>query len=141
MHRHDHARGEVTAPVDLDLSWLDLAARALIATCFLVTGVANLAPERIRDHTERLAMYGPPFPKAAHWIGIAMQFTGCVLLLTGWHADIGVWLLIVFTIAVTAFLHRFWIMKDPAKRNLSRLMVLNNTGLLGGLLLLLKSVQ
>ena len=37
--------------------------------------------------------------------------------------------------------HRFWIMRDPARRNASRVMLLNNIGLLGGLLLLLESVR
>jgi uncharacterized membrane protein YphA (DoxX/SURF4 family) len=121
-------------------SGLDTAGRLLIVACFLVTGVSNLTRARIDDHVERMAAFGTPFPAAAFWLGIALQFTGCALLATGWHADIGAWCLIVFTVAATAIFHRFWRMQDPLRRNLSRLMLLNNTGVLGGLLLLLGNV-
>jgi uncharacterized membrane protein YphA (DoxX/SURF4 family) len=122
-------------------SWLDTAGRLFIVACFLVTGVTNLTRARIKDHIDRMAAFGTPMPTVAFWFGIALQFAGCALLATGWHADIGAWCLIVFTVAATAIFHRFWIMQDPMRRNLSRLMLLNNTGVLGGLLLLLANVR
>jgi uncharacterized membrane protein YphA (DoxX/SURF4 family) len=122
-------------------SWLDTAGRLFIVACFLVTGVTNLTRVRIKDHIDRMAAFGTPMPTVAFWFGIALQFAGCALLATGWHADIGAWCLIVFTVAATAIFHRFWIMQDPMRRNLSRLMLLNNTGVLGGLLLLLANVR
>lgn len=85
-----------------DASWLDTAGRLLIVACFLVTGLCNLTPARIRDHIERMAAFGTPAPAAAFWTGIALQFTGSALLLFDWHARIGVWCLIVFTVAATA---------------------------------------
>jgi putative oxidoreductase len=124
-----------------DLSWTDTAGRLLIVLCFLVTGLCNLTKARIRDHIERMAAFHTPFPAAAFWIGIALQFTGCALLLFDWYAEIGVWCLIVFTIAATAIFHRFWSMPDPAKRNLGRIILLGNTAILGGLLLLLENVR
>lgn len=122
-------------------SWLDTAGRLLIVACFLVTGVSNLTRARIKDHVDRMAAFGTPWPTAAFWLGIALQFTGCALLAVGWHAEFGAWCLIVFTVAATAIFHRFWSMQDPMRRNLSRLMLLNNTGVLGGLLLLLANVR
>ena len=124
-----------------DLSWTDTAGRLLIVLCFLVTGLCNLTPARIEDHIERMAAFHTPVPAVAFWIGIALQFTGCALLLSGWHAEIGVWCLIVFTVAATAIFHRFWSMPDPAKRNLGRIILLGNTAVLGGLLLLLENVR
>jgi putative oxidoreductase len=122
-------------------SWLDTAGRLLIVACFLVTGVSNLTRARIKDHVDRMAAFGTPWPTAAFWLGIALQFTGCALLAVGWHAEFGAWCLIVFTVAATAIFHRFWSMQDPMRRNLSRLMLLHNTGVLGGLLLLLANVR
>jgi len=124
-----------------DLVWTDTAGRLLIVACFLVTGLCNLTRARIKDHIDRMAALGTPFPAAAFWIGIALQFTGCALLLTDWRAEIGVWCLIVFTVAATAIFHRFWSLPDPSKRNLSRIILLGNTAILGGLLLLLESVR
>jgi putative oxidoreductase len=122
-------------------SWLDTAGRLLIVACFLVTGLGNLTRARIKDHIDRMVAFGTPLPRATFWIGIALQLAGCALLLTGWHAEIGAWCLIVFTVAATAIFHRFWRIADPLRRNFSRLMLLNNTGVLGGLLLLLANVR
>ena len=124
-----------------DLAWTDTAGRLLIVSCFLVTGLCNLTQARIKDHIERMAAFGTPFPAALFWIGIALQFIGSALLLANWYAEIGVWCLIVFTVAATLIFHRFWSMPDPAKRNLSRIILLGNTAILGGLLLLLESVR
>jgi len=124
-----------------DSSWLDVSGRLLIVTCFLVTGVCNLTPARIKDHIDRMAASHTPAPTAVFWIGIALQFTGCALLLADWHPEIGAGCLILFTVAATAIFHRFWSMQDPAKRNLSRIILLGNTGILGGLLLLLENVR
>jgi len=124
-----------------DLSWTDTAGRLLIVSCFLVTGLCNLTQARITDHIDRMAASHTPVPTAVFWIGIALQFTGCALLLADWHPEIGVWCLILFTVAATAIFHRFWSMQDPAKRNLSRIILLGNTGILGGLLLLLENVR
>ncbi len=124
-----------------DLSWTDTAGRLLIVLCFLVTGICNLTKARIKDHIDRMAAARTPFPAAAFWIGIALQLGGCALLLADWHAEIGVYCLILFTVAATAIFHRFWSMQDPAKRNLSRIILLGNTAILGGLLLLLENVR
>jgi putative oxidoreductase len=124
-----------------DSSWLGAAGRLLIVSCFLVTGLCNLTPARITDHIDRMAAFHTPAPAAVFWIGIALQFTGCALLLADWHPEIGVGCLIVFTVAATAIFHRFWSMHDPAKRNLSRIILLGNTAILGGLLLLLENVR
>ena len=123
-----------------DASLLDAAGRFIIVVYFVVAGLCNLTPARIKDHIDRMAALGTPFATAAFWTGIVLQFTGCALLVTNWHADVGAIFLIVFTIAATAIFHRFWSKPEP-QRNLSRIMFLNNTGLLGGLLLLLQNVR
>ena len=124
-----------------DTTVLDLAGRLLIVLFFLVAGIANMTPQKIKDHIDRMAAAHTPLPTLAFWFGIFLQFTGCALILSGWHADIGVWFLIVFTIAATAIFHRFWQVTDPMRRNIGRIMLLNNTAILGGLFLLLQNVQ
>lgn len=127
--------------ISADASWLDTAGRLLIVGFFLVAGVLNLFPARIKDHIDRLAGFGVPLPAAAFWFGITLQFTGCALLLAGWHAEAGAWCLIAFTAAANALFHRFWTVDDPARRNTLRLMLLNGIAILGGLLLLLQNVR
>jgi uncharacterized membrane protein YphA (DoxX/SURF4 family) len=123
-----------------DASWLDAAGRLLIVSFFVVAGLFNLTAERIRDHIERLAGFGVPFPNAAFWAGMTLQFIGCALLLADWHAAIGAWCLIVFTVVANAIFHRYWMVQDPARRNVTRLLLLNGIAIVGGLLLLLESV-
>lgn len=124
-----------------DASALATAGRLCIVFFFLVAGLCNLTPQRIKDHIDRMAAAHTPMPAAAFWFGIFLQFSGCALILAGWHADIGVMFLIVFTVAATAIFHRFWQATDPMRRNIGRVMLLNNIGVLGGLLLLLQSVR
>lgn len=124
-----------------DATWLNAAGKLLIVGFFVAAGLYNLAPARIKDHIERLAEFGVPLPAAAFWFGITLQFTGCALVLAGWHAEVGVLFLIVFTVVANALFHRFWTATDPVRRNTMRLLLLNGVAILGGLLLLLQSVR
>jgi len=45
------------------------------------------------------------------------------------------------TLAATAIFHRFWQKSDPLQRNISRLALLANLAILGGLLLLLENMR
>jgi len=120
---------------------LELAGRLLIAGFFVVAGASNLTRARIQDHIERAARFKTPYPTFVFWAGIVLQFASCALVLAGWHADLGVVGLIVFTVLATAIYHRFWQMDDPVKRNVSRLALLNNVAIVGGLLLLLAATH
>ena len=122
------------------MSFLEQAGKWLIVGFFLVTGVSNLTKARIADHVERMRAFGMPHPAAAFWLGIALQFAGCALVASGWYPELGVGALIAFTIVATAIFHRFWQKSDPVQRNASRLSLLANLAILGGLLLLLADV-
>ena len=124
-----------------DAPWLDTAGRWLIVLSFVVAGLYNLTATATKQHIERLAAFRVPFPAVAFWIGIAVQFTGCALVLTGWRADIGAVLLIGFTVVATMIYHRFWSKQDPMQRTISRLTLVGNAAILGGLLLLLKNFR
>jgi len=124
-----------------DATWLTAAGKLLIVGYFIAAGINNLFPARIEEHLGRLAGFGVPLPAAAFWLAHAVLFTGCALILAGWHADIGVLLLIAFTVVANALYHRFWTMADPFRRNMLRVQLMNGFGTVGGLLLLLQSVR
>jgi len=124
-----------------DASWLDAAGRLLIVAHYLTSGLHELAPAQVRHHVGMLERFHVPFPAVAYWIGMALKLTGSVLLLIGWHADIGIYCLLVFTVLANAIYNRFWTMQDPVRRNLSRGLLSANAAVIGGLLLLLANLQ
>jgi putative oxidoreductase len=123
-----------------DASWLDTAGRLLLVAFFLAVGIRNLQKQHVDDHIKRLTNFKTPFPKMTFWIGQTMEFAGCALVLLNWHPAIGVLLLLVFTIAASALLLRFWQVEGPMRTGLQNGM-LANIGIVGGLLLLLQHVR
>jgi putative oxidoreductase len=121
-------------------TWLEITGRQLIVAYFLIAGICNLTKASIDDHIRRMRAFGTPAPAAAFWTGIALQFAGSAMLALDWHPALGTILLMVFTLAATLIFHRFWSKPDPMQRNLSRIALLANVAVLGGLLLLLEGV-
>ena len=122
------------------MTLLQESGKWLIVAFFAATGLANLTKSRIADHVERLRAYGMPWPAAAFWAGLALEFSGSAMVICGGHPRLGVGALIAFTIIATAIFHRFWQKRDPVQRNFSRLTLLSNLAVLGGLLLLLATM-
>ncbi len=124
-----------------DASALDAAGRVIIALFFLWVAITNLSQARIKDHIDRLTLYKAPMPAALFWIGEALSIVSALMVLSGWHADIGVYGLMLFLVLATALLLRFWQAPNPIARNGMRLAMLSNTAIFGGLLLLLQNVK
>jgi putative oxidoreductase len=87
------------------------------------------------NHIARLKGFGIPFPAGAFWSGLAIQLLGCLLILTRWHSAAGAICLIAFTLAATAIYHRFWTKGDPVQRIMSRIILIGNVAIIGGLML------
>jgi uncharacterized membrane protein YphA (DoxX/SURF4 family) len=124
-----------------DASWLDSAGRLLIVAFFVIVGLRNLQKHHVEDHIKRLGFFKTPYPAAAFWLGIALEFVGCAMILVNWRPAIGVLCLIVFTVVASLLLLRFWEMDDPMKRMGMQNGFLANLAVLGGLLLLLQNVR
>jgi putative oxidoreductase len=123
-----------------DASWLDTAGRLLMVAFFLAVGLRNLQKVHIEDHVKRLTNFKAPFPRITFWIGQAMEFIGCALVLFNWYPAVGVVLLLVFTVVASALLLRFWEVEGPMRTGMQNGM-LANIGIVGGLLLLLQHVR
>jgi len=123
----------------MDAVYASAAGRLLLGGYFLVAGIVNLVtPGSIRDHIDRMRGFGTPWPAAAFWAGIVLQFVGAALVLAGVRVDIGAWCLVAFTVLATAIFHRFWQRPDPVQKRLTRLFFMSNVAIVGGLLLLLR---
>jgi putative oxidoreductase len=122
-------------------AWLDTVGRVVFIAYFVIAGLCNLAAHQVRSHIDRMRDLGTPLPALAFWTGLAIQFSGCALLLTERFAAAGALCLLFFTIAATGIFHRFWRFADPQRRNASRINFLNNAGVVAGLLLLLENAR
>jgi putative oxidoreductase len=123
-----------------DASWLDTAGRLLMVAFFLAVGLRNLQKVHVEDHVKRLTNFKAPFPRITFWVGQAMEFIGCALVLFNWYPAVGVVLLLVFTVVASALLLRFWEVEGPMRTGMQNGM-LANIGIVGGLLLLLQHVR
>ncbi len=123
-----------------DASWLDTAGRLLMVAFFLAVGLRNLQTVHVEDHVKRLTNFKAPFPRVTFWIGQAMEFVGCALVLFNWYPAVGVVLLLIFTVVASGLLLRFWEVEGPMRTGMQNGM-LANIGIVGGLLLLLQHVR
>jgi putative oxidoreductase len=123
-----------------DASWLDTVGRLLMVAFFLAVGLRNLQKVHVEDHVKRLTNFKAPFPRITFWVGQAMEFVGCALVLFNWYPAVGVVLLLVFTIVASGLLLRFWEVEGPMRTGMQNGM-LANIGIVGGLLLLLQHVR
>jgi putative oxidoreductase len=124
-----------------DASMLDTAGRLLIVALFLIIGIRNLHKFHIDDHVARLTKFKAPMPKLTFWIGEIAEFIACAMILANWHADIGVIVLIVFTVVASLLLLRFWEVDVPPMRIGMQNGFVANIAVIGGLLLLLQNVR
>jgi putative oxidoreductase len=108
----------------------------LLAFTFLGTALIN-STTQVRQHADRMAAFGIPFPMVCLWLGFAIQYAGSILVALDIYTDIGVYLLVLFTVLATAVFHRFWLVDDPLRRHIHKSIIFSNIGLIGGLLWLL----
>lgn len=115
---------------DMTQSYGPLVGRILIAPLFLlsgfhkVTGFAGVAGA--------MAAKGMPFAEILLIGAIVLELGGGLMVLAGWHARWGAFLLAVFTVSATLVFHNFWAVDAAQYRNqLNHFM--KNLAILGGL--------
>ncbi len=80
-----------------------------------------------------------PAPKLAVIVTGLMLLAGGLAILTGLYVQISLWLLVIFLVFVTPWMHNFWAVQDPMQRLGEQVNFFKNVGLLGAVLLLLIS--
>ena len=119
-----------------DHTTLQIVGQILIAVLFLGTALIN-STTKVKQHAERMAALGVPAPYVMLWLGFTVQYTGGILVLLDVGTDIGVYLLLLFTVAATVIFHRFWRVGDPLMRHMHVSSLFSNIAVVGALLLLL----
>jgi len=114
---------------------LQAAGQLLLAFAFLATGTRN-AGWKFHQHLDRMLAYRVPQARLVLTAGLALQFTGAMLLALDLWRALAAALLIAFTAAASAIFHRWWLIGDPLLRHLHLSNLLVNCGVVGGLLLI-----
>ncbi len=117
-----------------DHTLVQVLAQIFMATLFIVVGVRNSL--NWAEVIQRMTALGVPLPRLSFLAALVMQFTGAALIAMDYRADIGAVLLIVFTVTVTAFYHRYWTYGDARQRQNHFQFLFNNLAVVGGLMLL-----
>lgn len=113
--------------------WMHLVGRVLLALVFVLNGVFHIM--KLRDMSAYAGGKGVPAANVAVSFSGLMILVGGVLIGLGWHRFIGAWLIVIFLIPVTFWMHNFWKQTDPAARMVDMQHFLKNMALLGAALL------
>jgi putative oxidoreductase len=113
---------------------LSLIGRIFLAVIFLVSGFGKIGG--FEGLIGAIASKGLPMPQVFAVVTVVIELGAGLLLVFGWKARWGAFLLAVFTAIVTFFFHNFWAVPE-AQKMMEQITFLKNLALIGGLLLVM----
>jgi len=114
------------------MKYLVPLGRILFAAIFLISGPGHFSEKTIGY----AAGHGVPLASIAVPLSGAIAIAGAIMIILGFQARIGAWLLVLFLVPVTFTMHNFWAVTDPMAASMQRIMFLKNLSMLGGALLI-----
>ncbi len=96
-------------------SALSLAGRTMIVTIFVLSAVGNKIPN-FNAIAGDMASEGVPLSKVLLGGAIAFLLIGSASIVTGYHAQWGAALLLVFLALATYFFHDFWTFEGEVRK-------------------------
>jgi putative oxidoreductase len=109
-----------------------LAGRMLFSVLFIFSALGHFKQGTIAYATAK----GVPFASFMVPLSGVMELAGGIMILIGYEARIGAWLIVLFMIPVTFVFHQFWKIKDPMQKQMEMAAFLKNISILGGALIL-----
>ena len=110
--------------------YLSLAGRQLFAVIFIIASAGHFSSGTIASAAE----HGVPMAGLLVPLSGLIALAGGLSVLFGFHARLGGWLLVLFLVPVTVFMHNFWAMSDPTSFQIQLTLFIRNLLLLGGAL-------
>ncbi|WP_027881331.1 DoxX family membrane protein [Meiothermus rufus] len=114
------------------LFWI---GRILLGGFFILNGLNHFT--QARQMVPYAQSKKVPFPALAVYVTGLMLLLGGLAILTGLYVQVGLWLLVVFLLFVTPWMHNFWSIPDPMQRMGEMVNFMKNLALLGAVLMLL----
>ncbi len=109
-----------------------LLGRLLFVLIFLLSGPRHFMGLTIAYAAAR----GVPMASIAVPLSGVLALAGSLSILLGYRARLGAWLIVLFLVAVTPLMHRFWGVTDPMMFQMQFINFMKNLSMLGGALLI-----
>ena len=114
------------------MKFLVLVGRILFSLIFLFTIPGHFSSQMIGY----AASQGVPAPAVLVPLSGVIAFAGGLSILFGYKARLGAWLIVLFLVPVTCWMHAFWKVTDPMARQMDTAMFMKNVALTGAALLI-----
>lgn len=109
-----------------------LLGRVLFAAVFILSSIKHFNGGDIAYAQQA----GVPLAKLMVPASGALALIGGLLILLGYRAKLGAWLLVLFLVPVTPVMHNFWAVKDPMMAAMQMANFMKNLSMLGGAFLI-----
>ena len=110
------------------MKYIVLSGRILFGVIFLMSMPHHFMQQGISYAQSA----GVPYPSVLVPISGIMLLLGSLSIMLGYKAKWGGWLIALFLIPVTLFMHRFWTVTDPMMAQFQMGMFMKNISMLGG---------
>jgi len=135
--RETESLAEVRNPAEIAArrpapEWMVPLGRLLFTAIFILAAPGHFSAGTIAY----AAKAGVPAASVLVPISGALALIGGLSVLLGYRARAGAWLLVLFLVPVTLFMHRFWGLSNPATAQMQQVNFMKNIALLGCALLI-----
>jgi putative oxidoreductase len=112
-------------------SVLPLIGRIMMSLIFINAGISKIAGHAMM--TSYAASKGVPAPALAIWAAALIEVLGGLAILIGLQARIAAWVLFLYLIPTSIFIHNFWALQGMERMD-NQIHFFKNVAIMGGFL-------
>ena len=113
------------------MKYLPIIGRILFSKMFITSGLHHFTDAAIQYAAKKIPMASFLVPASG-----VLAIVGGLLILLGFKARFGAWLLVLFLIPVTFIMHDYWTITDPMMQQMQKVNFDKNITMLGGAILI-----
>lgn len=115
--------------------WGPLAGRILISLIFIMSGLGKVF--QFDGQVAYAASQGVPLASLAIIISIIAELAAAAMIVFGFKARLGAFILLLWMIPVSLMMHAFWNIEDPMAQQMNMIMFMKNLSMMGAMLLIM----
>jgi len=115
--------------------WGPLAGRILISLIFIMSGLGKVF--QFDGQVAYAASQGVPLASLAIIISIIAELAAAAMIVFGYKARLGAFILLLWMIPVSLMMHAFWNIEDPMAQQMNMIMFMKNLSMMGAMLLIM----